>query len=88
MGWTVEGAWLIVMQRQDIYTQLRGAHTHTHTCIEIFFTNLRTKLIYHRKGRKTKKKLCFVSFPSPSPPALLFLLFCLLGFQAEWRTIF
>lgn len=80
------GAWLIVMQRQDIYTQLHAplarppfAHTHTHvrSRIEIFFSNLRTKLIYHRESNRRKKpaKLCSALFRFLRRLLLLLLLF-------------
>lgn len=31
-------------------------HTHVHSRIEIFFTNLRTKLIYHRESNRKKTR--------------------------------
>lgn len=82
------GAWLIVMQRQDIYTQLHAPlarppfayihrHTHVRSRIEIFFSNLRTKLIYHRESNRRKKpaKLCSALFRFLRRLLLLLLLF-------------
>lgn len=78
MGWTAEAGGMAYCHATTRYlhTITRGTHTLTHIRIEIFFTNLRTKLIYHRKGRKTKKKtlLCLVSFSFSSCSALLPLL--------------